>query len=226
MKILITRPEPEASVLAHSLRAEGHEVVVLPLLQIQLLAKSEVPVLGEKLIFVSKNAVCGFQYWALCQGKTLFAMGPGTAGLLRERGLEVVYPQTAGGTEALLSMPDLQDLRGQKWTVIAGRPGRPDLQLALQARGAEVHCHEVYVTRRIPLDAGQRQQLQDQYDLVIITSLDALRYACESGLRSDLKISILSQNMLKYAESHGFQQFLKLDLGDQAEICIKIKESQ
>jgi uroporphyrinogen-III synthase len=70
MKILVTRPEPEATLLATALHRAGHEVVVAPLFDIILLDSSALRAAflvqsaalkrNKRLIFVSKNAVRGF----------------------------------------------------------------------------------------------------------------------------------------------------------------------
>ncbi|MCX7122945.1 MAG: uroporphyrinogen-III synthase [Gammaproteobacteria bacterium] len=225
MKILVTRPEPEASELANALIDAGHQVVHLPLIQIQFLEWASPP-LSQNLIFVSKNAVRGFlrQSMAL-KGKKIFAMGPGSADLLQAQADEVIYPKSAGGSAVFLDLPELQEVKGQHFTVVSASLGREEIMEGLLARGAQVSRLGVYAATRTLLDQHQKALLREHYDLAIITSLDALRYACEQGLSREIKISILSGNMLKYAEAYGVRNFLKLNLGSHAEILAKIRGS-
>ncbi len=208
MKILITRPEPDASILAKNLIEAGHEVVNLPLLQITLQAQ-EIVNQGQQFIFVSKNAVRGMRNLAELKDRPVFAMGPGTAELLESAGLEAIYPHTLEGSQAFLQLPALQQIEGQRFTIICGSAARPELSAGLIARGALVDSVSVYVSQRQILSPAQQQLVQAEYDLVIVTSLEALRYACELGIRRDASISVLSENMLKCAQDYGFSRILK-----------------
>ncbi len=226
MKILITRPEPEATALCQAIEALGHEGVCLPLLEIQFLdwtcpdAWNEI----EGVIFVSKNAVRGFGARASLQEKLLFAVGPGTAALLQDQGFSVIYPKHAGGSEALLKLPSLQTLPLKRVAVVKGNAGRVEIEAHLRARGLQVETLCVYQVRRAVLNVAQQRLFKRSYDLVIVTSLDALRYACELGLSPHQVVSILSPNMLKYALAQGLMRFFHLTLGSNEEILSKIKD--
>ena len=208
MKILVTRPEPEATELARTLSEAGHQVVKLPLLQIELLEVS-LPVLSQNLIFVSKNAVRGFfKNAGDAKGKTLFAVGPGTANLLQAKGFTVLYPDSTEGSKALLALPALQNVQDQTFILVSGTNGREDISEGLCARGAQVERCCVYTSTRIPLDDAQITLLRAPYDQVIITSLDALRYACECGISAESTILVMSSAMLAYARGSGLESRL------------------
>ncbi len=223
MNILITRPEPEASRLAHALTQAGHEVVNLPLLNIEVQA-GELDLAHRDFIFVSKNAVRGVKNLAGLQGKTVFAVGPGTARLLLNEGIEVIYPQTAGGAEALLALPELQQVQGRHFIVVCGDQARTEIAETLTRRGAQVEAVCVYTSHRQLLSPAQRLLLQQPYDLVVMTSLDALRYAIECGISPHAQLTLLSQNMLQCAQDYGFMRFVKLQYANEAEILYSINQ--
>ncbi len=223
--VLVARPEPEATELEQVLIQAGYAVVKQPLLQIQFLEYAESD-LADHLIFVSKNAVRGFRHWSQCEGKAIFAMGPGTAELIADQGFASIFPKNAAGRGEFLMLPELNHLEGQRFTLVCGQDGSAELLLKLQARGASVKRLFVYQAQRCVLSPAERQRFQQHYDAVIVTSLEALRYACDLGLPSENRVSILSENMLKYAREYGFKHFLQLNVASHAEILEKIKDMQ
>jgi uroporphyrinogen-III synthase len=114
----------------------------------------------DKVIFVSQNAVQhGFNwlhdYWPqLPIGINYFAVGDKTAQALSQEG---VSSQVAAGqtSEALLALPALTDVWGQKILICRGRGGLPKLGETLHQRGALVRYLELY-ERLMPADAEQQ----------------------------------------------------------------------
>ena len=118
----------------------------------------------DKVIFVSQNAVEHafnwlHDYWPqLPVGISYFAVGEKTAQALRAQGLSA---QVASGmtSEALLNLPALTEVWGQKILICRGRGGLPKLGENLHQRGARVRYLELY-ERLMPSDAQQRLQQQ------------------------------------------------------------------
>ncbi len=208
MKILITRPEPEATELSQWLQAEGVETTILPLLKI-----SYTPFLlntTHRLIFVSKNAVAAYTGPTLTQA--CFAVGQSTAEALQQKGFkQVIYPANAQGSEALLQLPELQDIAGQVFTIICGNDSRNLLAETLMARGAKVHKQIVYRSDVIKLSQAELNRLKAPYDLIIVTSSHALRYLAELARTYHpavfkIPVTVLAENMLESALHLGFDQ--------------------
>ncbi len=91
MRLLITRPEPDAETLARQLRQEGHDVLVSPLMQI--ICRNDVsPPAPERLggmVITSRNALrCLDENHDLsaCHSLPLFAVGKATGHLALDMG--------------------------------------------------------------------------------------------------------------------------------------------
>ncbi len=160
--IWLTRPVGTPSELPQRLEQLGARVLQAPLLEI-LPLKEDHPALQVALgraqqlqqyrhiIFVSGNAVrYGMEllarYWpVLPTGLRWYAVGKSTAGQLAEFGVEVQHPPGPQmDTEALLVLPGLQAVAGDRVLIVRGVGGRETLAQALRARGAEVDYLETY----------------------------------------------------------------------------------
>ena len=103
MRILITRPEEDGERLAETLRALGHEPVLLPLLAIELLALPPIPLGGvQALIATSRNALRGLAANAAFAGARrlpVYCVGEGTAALAAELGFRHIHQGSGTGKE-------------------------------------------------------------------------------------------------------------------------------
>lgn len=163
-RILITRPEAQASVWAQQLTAQGFDSVCVSLLELAPLTLPEQTQaiknkildldLYQKIIFVSQNAVhYGMQwiedYWPQIPVRIdFFAVGSTTAKTLAAYGLPVqdlaVGDQAGMTSETLLQAPHLQQVAGEKILIMRGCGGRGHLADELRARGARVDYCELY----------------------------------------------------------------------------------
>jgi uroporphyrinogen-III synthase len=160
--IWLTRPLGTPSELPQRLEQLGARVLQAPLLDIRPLGEDH-PALQVALgraqqlrqyrhiIFVSGNAVrCGMElisrYWpVLPTGLRWYAMGKSTACQLAKFGVEVQHPSGPQmDTEALLVLPGLQAVTGERVLIVRGVGGRETLAQVLRARGAEVDYLEAY----------------------------------------------------------------------------------
>ena len=217
MKILITRPEPDASIDAEYYRNQGHSVTIVPLLQILPL-----PPVGEVehregegrpiWIFISKNAV---RYFPLPWREKVkdwrtFAVGPSTAQLLQEQGFQnVLAPSTQEGSEALLALPELQNVKDQSFVIVRGTEGRELLADTLRARGATVNYLPVYEARPTELTPAQLTQLRQPYDQIILTSMPILKRALTLGISKHAGLLVLSHKMVEVAARQGWRVLLR-----------------
>ncbi|HWR77652.1 MAG TPA: uroporphyrinogen-III synthase, partial [Thiobacillus sp.] len=135
---------------------------VFPALDIEAVPAAQ---LGESLrrlaradivIFISPNAAhFGVAaIGALPAAIRIFAVGPGTARVLAEHGVDGVVTPEGQDSEALLALPSLQDVAGQRVTIVRGVGGRDLLADTLAARGAHVHYLECYRRVRPQADAA------------------------------------------------------------------------
>lgn len=100
MRILVTRPMPDAEAQAGRLAALGHEAVVAPLSQIEFLECAALPLEGaQALIATSGNALRALQGSGLLKDARtlpLFAAGAASARMARAAGFTGVHE--GGGT--------------------------------------------------------------------------------------------------------------------------------
>jgi len=153
--ILITRPAPEGETLCQLLNKQGFETFWLPTLQFapppdpenakQALSQ---PNHYHWLIFISPQAV-RYGLPLLPPAHTLScriaAIGKGTAHLLTQNSYPVTTcPHSDRASDALLALPDFNDVANQRIALIKGRGGRKHLSHILTARGALVTDIPVY----------------------------------------------------------------------------------
>jgi len=178
VRLLVTRPQPQAGEWVARLRAAGVEAQALPLIRIgppadaAAVRSAWAALPGCALaMFVSPNAVTRFlehgggMPWpaAVWAGAT----GPGTSGALRACGVPeacIVEPDGREGafdSEALWKrLAPRRAWQGAQVLVVRGEGGRDWLAQALREQGAEVHFVEAY--RRLPPqpDAAEAALLQ------------------------------------------------------------------
>lgn len=165
LRVIITRPRAQATAWQSRLQQAGASCLALPLLSIEpVQGAAEIQAVKNIVldidhyaiaIFVSQNAVtfgCDWldRYWPeLPLGLAMLAVGKATASKLRDLGHSVTAAGQAMNSEALLELPQLQQVAGKKIVVFRGCGGRPLLGETLKARGASVDYCELY-HRRLP----------------------------------------------------------------------------
>src|SRR5687768_2780505 len=135
--IWLTRPSEQISELRLELESLGANVLSFPLLAIRALTPA--PAVKQRLMnldqydlvfFVSTNAakigldvIAGL--WPQYPAHILnFAVGPSTAAEIESRALPVCYPQDRMSSEAMLELPQLQNISGKKILIVRGVGGR------------------------------------------------------------------------------------------------------
>ncbi|HSN23819.1 MAG TPA: uroporphyrinogen-III synthase [Methylomicrobium sp.] len=188
--VLVTRPAHQAENLSRLIEEWGGVAFRFPTLAIVSLDDSckiqnTLAHLDryQWLVFISANAVTMHSYYSdgvkIEQFKSvrIAAIGKATALALAQAGLPVdLVPESGYNTEALLAMPQMQQMKGQSCLIVRGEGGREELATTLRSRGATVEYLDVY-KRIIPaLDSSQVSLLlaQDKLDVITATSGDAL----------------------------------------------------
>ncbi len=227
MNILVTRPKNQADNLCKLIEKIGGTPVKFPVLEIIPVEpfdeiKRTLNALHQYqwLFFVSTNAV-NFALRANngkidCSEQTrIVAVGQTTAKALRNAGLNVdLVPEQQFNTEAILAMPQMQELNGQSCLIVRGQGGRELLAQTLEERGAQVYYLEVYRRIMPETDTGSVEKLlhQNQLDVITITSGEALNNLLkmlDSSIHRQLlatPLAVISQRIGKLAVERGFKQ--------------------
>jgi uroporphyrinogen-III synthase len=160
LNVLLTRPEAQSAALVAAIHALGGHACELPLIKIEPVTAPDV---CERIkacilnldhycaaIFISTNAAkIGMQwidrFWPqLPAGLIAYAVGPGTAQVLRNFDWPVVMSDRGVTSEDLLALTGLQKVEGKKIALFRGVGGRELLAETLRARGATVDYLELY----------------------------------------------------------------------------------
>jgi len=184
--VVITRPEPAASVLAAALLREGARPFVFPALAIEETqptpkqedALGRLPECGLA-IFISANAVERGLAVARRSGPwpahtRVAAVGEATAQALRNSGFAtVISPKERHDSEALLALPELRSVKGENIVVFRGEGGREHLRDVLEDRGARVDYVECYRRSRPRTDPAPLLAAWARGDVHAVSALSA-----------------------------------------------------
>jgi uroporphyrinogen-III synthase len=192
--VVVTRPRAQADGLAAAIAAQGREVVLLPLLEIDPLPDtSELRAALARLdqyalaAFVSPNAIdAAFAHLAAWPaGVPIAVLGEGSRASLAQHGVStanavIVSPREGdpSDSEHLMEALDVAALAGKRVLIVRGESGRELIADAMRAAGAQVDTVAAY-RRRVPalteaLAASLAPLLARPADW-IITSSEALR---------------------------------------------------
>ena len=168
-RVIVTRPREQAGPLAERLQALGLEVVLCPLIELEPIGPPEVDVTGFDWVVVTSPR--GARELAARRRGDLprvAAIGPGTAGALRENGIEPALVPRLSTQEGLVA--ELPDPSGR--VLFAGaEDARPYLAEALHAETVVL-----YRTRRL------RPAEPPDGDLVVLASPSAAAAFAALGL--------------------------------------------
>ncbi|MCE5181117.1 MAG: uroporphyrinogen-III synthase [Betaproteobacteria bacterium] len=189
--VLVTRPAHQAGHLAGLIEQAGGKAIRFPTLEI--FDAKDMSVLSAAIdrleqfdlaIFISPNAVNkavslirARRDWP--QGLRCAAVGKGSGKALALHGIaDVLVPQDRFDSEALLALPELQDVGGKQVVIFRGEGGRELLGEELTRRGAGVTFAECY--RRGKPDGTDVESLLQQWargdvGAVTVTSGESMR---------------------------------------------------
>ena len=150
MRLLITRPEPDALQLMAALEQHGHDAVVEPLLSVSFALGEAIELDGaQALIATSRNALRALKSHPV-GGKArrlpLFAVGPATAAAARACGFEMVLTGAGTAQELVTHIVAVADPAAGLLVQLAGDRQAIDLKGELEAHGFRVVQHIVYRT--------------------------------------------------------------------------------
>jgi uroporphyrinogen-III synthase len=181
LRLLVTRPQPQADAWVERLRSHCVDAVALPLLAINAVVDlSELHTAWHDLpryalaMFVSPNAVshffaarpaeCAARGWPA--DTRAAATGPGTLQALQMAGVPAALcVAPAHDAEQFDSAALWAQLRGERWSgrevlVLRGDSGRDEFAALLRAAGAAVHFTQAYRRSAAQLGADERALIE------------------------------------------------------------------
>ena len=229
----MTRPAHQAENLSRLIEERGGVAVRFPTLAIVALddfsgIQSTLAHVDKYqwLVFISANAVTMYGYYSDSDkmGKSksvrIAAIGKATAQALVLAGLPVdLVPEAGYNSEALLAMPKMQQMNGQRCLIVRGEGGRDELAVTLRSRGANVEYLDVY-KRTIPvIDTSQVNLLiaQDKLDVITVTSGEGLKnllIMLEEKIHQrlfEVSLVVVSDRIREIAADIGFKRIAVTD---------------
>ncbi|HUX62652.1 MAG TPA: uroporphyrinogen-III synthase [Sulfuricella sp.] len=235
--VVVTRPAHQAGHLAELIERAGGRAIRFPTLEI-FDAQDMIPLSGaidrleqfDLAIFISPNAVNkamnqirAKRTWPL--GLRCAAVGKGSAKALERFGCEdVIVPQGRFDSEALLALPELQDMAGKRVVIFRGEGGRELLGAELIQRGAELAMVECY-RRGKPVggDVGLllKQWVRGEIDAITVTSGESMRNLFDlvgklgQQWLKKTPVFVFHENIAEVARELGVEQVYVTPAGDE-----------
>jgi uroporphyrinogen-III synthase len=169
----------------------------------------------ERVLFTSPAAVRAagaLQRLAARPGQAWLAVGAGTAAALRRAGIAQVDAPGRMGSEGLLELPALRDVRDRRIGLVTAPGGRDVIGPALRKRGASVVRADVYLRVPVALSPRSIDQLRamDATKWLALSSGDALQHTLAAlpaaALRSfqQARVAAASERLASLARQRGF----------------------
>ncbi len=229
--IVVTRPHDQAVSLAQRIIENGGNSILFPLLEISPVAdplplQQLVARLAEfnLAIFISPNAV-RYGMAAIQAAGTLPAslkiatVGQGSAKALRALGVTaIIAPQDKFDSEALLALPELQNVAGWRVVIFRGDAGRELLGDTLKARGATVEYAACYQRAKPQHDAATLFAAHP--NIITVTSSEALAYLwdmLDEASRAKvaaMPLFVQHERIAQAAQKLGWQKVITTEGGD------------
>jgi len=198
VRILVTRPQPGAADTALVLRARGHEPILAPLSEIELLSEVDAkrgP--WTAILLTSANGLWGitstFGWDKKWHGIPIFAVGDVTAKVARAMGF-VDVTSASGNVNDLVNLIATRLQPPARLLYLAGEERSGDLSGALRAKNFEVDLVVVYrfLTARV-LPEPAASALTSDIDAVLHFSRDAAETFLEAASNSNLLEAALNK---------------------------------
>jgi uroporphyrinogen-III synthase len=233
LNIVVTRPREQAANLMQRIEGLGGKPLAFPLLEIT--PASDARALHELarhltsydlLIFISPNAVrYGMSVLHAIPGAVrVAAVGQSSAQALRNLGIpRVIAPVDRFDSEALLALPELQNVSGWRIAILRGDGGRELLGDTLKARGAQIEYVTCYQRGKPALDTDSL--LKSQPDIFTVTSSEALAHLWETVGESSkpgfvaIPLLVPHARIAEAARLQGWQHVIISESGDDGLIA-------
>lgn len=176
LRVLVTRPEPGASLTARRLTTLGFFAIVLPLSETVPLAAEMPSGHYDAVAITSVNAMRHADPALIASLRHLpvYAVGEKTAAAARAAGFSAVI--AAGGDGEALAGKLVNTLwRGAHVLYLAGRVRRPDFERQARAGGLTLAVHETYDTAPIDYQDVARRLGDAPIDIALVYSVFAAK---------------------------------------------------
>jgi uroporphyrinogen-III synthase len=228
LNIVVTRPRDQAIGLTRRITELGGNAILFPLLEIKPAADaSELNSLKQHLsaydllIFISPNAVkFGMSALGIVPSAVRVAtVGQSSAQALRDLGIaQVIAPTERFDSEALLGLPELQNVTGLHVAILRGNGGRELLGDTLKVRGALVDYVSCYERSKPESDADSL--LKTGPHAINVTSSEALGnlwqgLTVSSKTRfANLPLFVPHARIAELAQQQGWKNIILTAAGD------------
>jgi len=238
MRLLVTRPEPDALKLQAVLENMGHEATVEPLLQVHFESTDTIELDGvQALIATSRNglrALRGTAILARARTLPLFTVGKATAAEARALGFEMVVTGAGTARKLVAQIVSVVDPAAGLMAHLAGDTLAVDLKRELEPHGFRVVEFLVYRMQAASSLAPEvvEQLAMGEIDGVILlsprTASVYARLVREHGLVDcvrSLPHFCLSAAVARRLEPLGLQEVLSADRPRLEEVLALIDDS-
>lgn len=151
MRLLLTRPRPEAERTAAALRAMGHEPVVAPVLEIEPVADAAIGAGPFAAVLMTSGnaarAIATHPARSSWLAFDCFAVGPQTAKAARKAGFANVVSADGDGSDLARLVGERVGDRGRPLLYLAGSDRARDMAADLAPHGLRLHTAVVYRAR-------------------------------------------------------------------------------
>jgi uroporphyrinogen-III synthase len=232
LSIVVTRPREQAAQLVNGIENLGGICIQFPLLEITPLSDdSPLRALLARLhefqlaIFISPNAVrygmAAIRSAGGLPGTLQIAtVGLSSARALHDHGVEkVIAPQQRFDSEALLELPELQQVNGKRVVIFRGDSGRELLGDTLKSRGADVEYVTCYHRSKAQHDVTAL--LAARPDALTVSSSEALQNlrqilnATDRERLAAIPLFVSHQRIAAAACKLGWQEIITAGAGDE-----------
>ena len=225
--IVVTRPRELAAALAAGIEKAGGTPILFPTIAIEDLPPPDALRHLDSYdlaVFVSPTAVqkvmAHVPQWPTRVRAA--AIGAGSRRELERGGVHgVLVPEEGADSEALLRLPELQQMRDKRVVIFRGGAGRPLLGKALGSRGATVQYAECY--RRVLSNADPAPMLerwsQGGVHAVTVSSSEGLdNFVTLIGEKhiATMPLFVPHERVAALAREHGAQEVIVSGAADAA----------
>jgi len=226
MRLLVTRPEPDAGREAEALAARGHEAVLAPLLKIEFTRDVPLDFAGvQALIVTSRNALRALRELPDARKLPLFAVGEATARAARDIGFANVT--TGPGTAEELAELIAATLEPKHGPLVhlAGETLAFDLKSRLEAKGFTLRQPVLYRARpaeQLPAQALSLLKSGKVDGAILLSPLTARTFAL---LIEKHGVVTQGRRLVCYCLSQAVAEVLSL-LGFEVRVAARPREEE
>ncbi|OZB20224.1 MAG: uroporphyrinogen III synthase [Marinobacter sp. 34-60-7] len=227
-RVLICRPEPEASRLASAFEAVGASARTLPLMVREPLPETpeQRSILQDLDHYTHIIAVSPFaarcllaaidRWWPqIPTGVHWYGVGAGTAAEFQRHGLRPRMPANGWTSEALLALPSLQHLQHERVLLARGEHGRELIRDTLTQRGAQLTVLPLYRRYQPYYPSEQINDIFCDFQPEVIVALSGetlnnLNDICRSDPEPARRALVVvpAERVAEQAHNAGFHQVL------------------